>query len=219
MTIKRVTRQTEPTPEERERIKAAREKMDAERPSPDDLIASGEYEGPVQLGTYWEVRQLMAALKAERERQGLTLSNVEESSGIDKATLSRLETGKQTNPTIDTVSRIASALGKKVGLVLYVDESGQAGQHGSEPVPNKTSFLPSVTGADLVDGCLLVPHHGAAWTSLCQLFTKRRRLSDELGRLQAEETKWEADFLALFDRGSRLALSEDKQDEATGHAQ
>jgi len=41
----------------------------------------------------------------------LTLAQLAERTGIDQAALSRLETGKQANTTVGTLSRIADALG------------------------------------------------------------------------------------------------------------
>ena len=46
------------------------------------------------------------------------MTDVENRTGIDKATLSRLETGKQTNPTVDTLVRYAAAVGKQLVLTL-----------------------------------------------------------------------------------------------------
>ena len=40
-----------------------------------------------------ELAKALSALRAERERQGLSLSDVSERTGIDRATLSKLETG------------------------------------------------------------------------------------------------------------------------------
>jgi len=61
---------------------------------------------------------LMEMLRAERERQGLSLSDITERSGIDKATLSKLETGKMANPTFQTIRTYAAALGKRARWVL-----------------------------------------------------------------------------------------------------
>ena len=58
------------------------------------------------------------ALRAERERQGLSLSEVSERCGVEKAALSRLENGLNPNPTLDTLRRCARALGKAVALGL-----------------------------------------------------------------------------------------------------
>lgn len=57
-------------------------------------------------------------LKQERVRQGLSLSEVTERSGIDKPNLSRLENEAEANPTVATLSRYADALGKRFVVVL-----------------------------------------------------------------------------------------------------
>jgi transcriptional regulator with XRE-family HTH domain len=51
------------------------------------------------------------AVKAARERRGLTLEEVAEASGIHKTSLRRLETGKLANPTVDMLLRYAAAVG------------------------------------------------------------------------------------------------------------
>src|SRR5690242_3549673 len=128
MTIKRQQRKAERTPKEQARIDAIRKKYQGEKPGPQQLAAFGEYEGPVQAGAYWEVRRVMAALKAERERQGLTLAQLAKRSGLDKGAISKLETGRQVNPTIDTLSRIAAGLGFRVGLTLQPEGGADRGK-------------------------------------------------------------------------------------------
>ena len=64
---------------------------------------------------------------AERERQGLSLSDISERTGIDRATLSMLETGKVTNPTVGTLRTLARALNKQLSWSL-VDEPASAGR-------------------------------------------------------------------------------------------
>jgi transcriptional regulator with XRE-family HTH domain len=49
-----------------------------------------------------------------RQRQKRTLAQLAAPAGYDPAVLSRLLTGRQTNPTLATVGRIARALGKAV---------------------------------------------------------------------------------------------------------
>ena len=61
---------------------------------------------------------VLAQLKQERVRQGMSLADVERISHIDQACLSRLENGKVVNPTVSTISRFAAALGKSVGYTL-----------------------------------------------------------------------------------------------------
>jgi ribosome-binding protein aMBF1 (putative translation factor) len=131
MTVKRGLRKVERSPEEQARIDAIREKYQRERPGPDQVVASAEHEGPMQAGAYWEVRRVMAELKAERERRGLTLAQLAERSGVDKGAIRKLEAGRQANPTVDTLSRIAAGLGIPVGLVLQSEERN--GQEASSP--------------------------------------------------------------------------------------
>jgi len=144
MTIKREQRKIERTPEDQARIDAIREKYQRDKPGPDQLIASGEYEGPVQAAAYWEVRRLVAELKAVRERQGLTLAELAERAGVDKGAISKLETGRQVNPTVDTLSRIAAGLGMRLGLALQ-PEGGPTEGEGDEPKPMKPEVPISAT--------------------------------------------------------------------------
>ncbi len=57
--------------------------------------------------------EALAALRLERERRSLSLSEVADLSGIERSALSKLETGK-TNPTLATLDRYASALGMRL---------------------------------------------------------------------------------------------------------
>jgi ribosome-binding protein aMBF1 (putative translation factor) len=60
----------------------------------------------------------LASLRAERERQGLSLSDIQERTGIDRATISKLERGEIPNPTLGTLRTYASALGKRLSWTL-----------------------------------------------------------------------------------------------------
>jgi DNA-binding Xre family transcriptional regulator len=64
------------------------------------------------------LRQALAALRAERERQGLSLADINERTGIDRASLSRLENNEDSNPTLATLERYAEALGKQMVVLL-----------------------------------------------------------------------------------------------------
>ncbi|GAC1473153.1 MAG: hypothetical protein NVSMB9_21290 [Isosphaeraceae bacterium] len=61
---------------------------------------------------FWD---LIATLRAERERQGLSLSDITRRSGMDRSAVHKLEIGLNKNPTADTLNRYAEALGKKIG--------------------------------------------------------------------------------------------------------
>jgi hypothetical protein len=110
------TRKIDRTPEEQARIQALRERFQSERPTHEELIASGEYEGPISQGSLVSYFATVAKLKRERQRQGLTLSDVADRSGLDIGLLSRLENGKVVNPTLTTLWRYADALGRTVTL-------------------------------------------------------------------------------------------------------
>ena len=64
------------------------------------------------------LRQVLAALKAERVRLGLSLADINERSGIDRAALSRLENNEDANPTLSTLERYAAAVGKQMVVLL-----------------------------------------------------------------------------------------------------
>jgi DNA-binding Xre family transcriptional regulator len=114
MSTRRVTRPTDRTPEEAARLRADRERYQRNKPTVEQLLAEGGHTDTVPLGEFLALHAVMAELKRERERQGLTLAELANRTGIDAAALSRLETGKQANPTLDTLCRIAHALQKAV---------------------------------------------------------------------------------------------------------
>lgn len=59
---------------------------------------------------------LLATLRAERERQGLSLADVVERTGLNLSTVSRLELGKVPNPTYGTLRAYAEALGMSLEI-------------------------------------------------------------------------------------------------------
>jgi transcriptional regulator with XRE-family HTH domain len=106
------------TPEDRERHRQIREKFQREKPSVEQLVDSGEYNPPIPQGVYLDSMRLLSLLRRAREQADLSLAELAERCGIDKAALSRLESGKQDNPTLQTVLRYLFALGKRLGWVL-----------------------------------------------------------------------------------------------------
>ena len=63
-------------------------------------------------------QELLGQLKAAREAQGLSLPQVAERTGMDRAALWKLETGQRPNPTIQTLVRYAKAVGKRLVVSL-----------------------------------------------------------------------------------------------------
>ena len=118
MTVKRIHQKSERTAEELAELRAVRERYQAEKPSPEQALAQSGHEGLIPLGEVILLHELLTLLKRERERQNLTLADLEERTGIGQAALSRLETGRAANPTVDTIYRISTALGKSVGCYL-----------------------------------------------------------------------------------------------------
>lgn len=57
---------------------------------------------------------VLAALRRERERQGLSLTDVMERSKIDRTTINKIENGKVPNPTYSTMKAYAKALGLRL---------------------------------------------------------------------------------------------------------
>ena len=112
------------TAADRARHKAIREQF-KHGPSQDELAASGDFEGPIKSGAYFAVKVLVHELKLARQASGLTLAVVSKLTGMDQATLSRLESGRQPNPTIDTLWRYARAIGRDLVLTHAASPTGE----------------------------------------------------------------------------------------------
>jgi ribosome-binding protein aMBF1 (putative translation factor) len=69
--------------------------------------------------------ELIVALRAERERQGLSLADLAERTGMDRSAIHKIEIGLNRNPTFATLSRYASALGTRIEWHLEMIEPGQ----------------------------------------------------------------------------------------------
>jgi DNA-binding Xre family transcriptional regulator len=112
--IKHVYRKAKRTRSETARLKRDRERYQRDKPTPEQLLVEGGHEAFVPLGELMLLHQLMTALKKERQRQRITLTKLSKRTGIDQAALSRLESGTNSNPTLDTLYRIALALDKAI---------------------------------------------------------------------------------------------------------
>ena len=113
--VRRITGHPKITPAKLAEVRALRAKLDLK--DKERIISKGR-EVFARLG---RIRAMIASLKAARLKRQLTLEQVAQRSGIGKANLSRLENDEEPNPTLDTVLRIADALGCD-DLVISVRE-------------------------------------------------------------------------------------------------
>jgi ribosome-binding protein aMBF1 (putative translation factor) len=118
MSTKRVQQKTEWTAEDRERRRKVRE-LFKDKPTIEQLIASGELSGEtVPMGLYLEILQLLHDLKKARESAGLSLAQLAERTGMDKAVLSKMENGRHGIPTLPSLARYAQAVGLQFAFSL-----------------------------------------------------------------------------------------------------
>ncbi len=64
-----------------------------------------------------ETQRFAKNMKKLREAKGLSQGDIHRATGIDRAYISNLEAGKQ-NPTLETIAKIAEALGVSSGTLL-----------------------------------------------------------------------------------------------------
>src|SRR5437762_1208990 len=81
----RIHRPRVQTPEQEAAERALREQFQKEKPSLQDLVERGDVAQVFTMGEYWELRKTFAALKALRERQGLSITDLAERTGMDRA--------------------------------------------------------------------------------------------------------------------------------------
>jgi DNA-binding XRE family transcriptional regulator len=114
--------------EDRARHQTIRDKFQDWRPSPEELIASGEGVNFDLHGEYSALRPFVEQIKQAREAAGLTLAEVSRRCGIDQPALSRLENGHNKNPTLDTLWRYAAAVGRRLVLTTEAIRSTRPAQ-------------------------------------------------------------------------------------------
>ena len=111
---KRVRREL--SPDEEQRWRRARDETESEK---GEILARGRQIKAARRRAEVAIRDALKLLKSERQAQGLSLSDVEQRTGIGRGALSRLENETEPNPTVVTLTRYAQALGKR--LVVSVD--------------------------------------------------------------------------------------------------
>jgi DNA-binding XRE family transcriptional regulator len=95
--------------------KADREALDHEFRSTGRIAVTGDHASPEDL---IGLRGLIEALRKARQEANVSLDELARRAHINKAALSRLESDKQTNPTIAALARYARGLGLQLSFVL-----------------------------------------------------------------------------------------------------
>jgi DNA-binding XRE family transcriptional regulator len=111
--VKRITRPL--SERDRTRYQRLREQLELEKPELLELARKLKRQQDVANA---ELREACQLLKAEREKQGLSLTDIEQRTGISRSAISRLENGLSNNPTVSTLNRYAEALGKQLVISL-----------------------------------------------------------------------------------------------------
>jgi DNA-binding phage protein len=92
------------TDEERSRIAGVRRQVERELP---ELREKAK----MVFAAHEAARRVVAQLKAERTRRGISLADVMNRSGITREAISKLENSEAPNPTVKTLVRYAAAIG------------------------------------------------------------------------------------------------------------
>ena len=103
------------TPETLAKRKAVRVYVEAEK---EELISEARQLMAPIIAQRKELTAITHDLRAERERQGLSLADVAARTGMDRASIHRLETSKSPNPTVSTLHRYAACLGVELHVSL-----------------------------------------------------------------------------------------------------
>jgi DNA-binding XRE family transcriptional regulator len=100
-------------PERLTKLREIAKGIAAQRPTPEQLVASGKVSGPYPLGAYMDFLSFLFELKNCRERQGLSLGDISAKTGMSPSAISKLENG-HSNPTLQTLLRYIDALGVRL---------------------------------------------------------------------------------------------------------
>lgn len=105
------------TPEERERWKRAVAAETSPAVMAENKALGRKFKKETEA-TVAQLRTVFQTLREERESQGLSLADMAERTGMSREAISALENLKKPNPTINTIERYATALGKTIELRL-----------------------------------------------------------------------------------------------------
>ena len=102
----------EPTAEQAEKYRRIREMIASEIPE------IREEARLIRQGRQAKLGEAISLLKAEREIRGLSLADIGDRTGLSKSAISKLENKEEANPTVNTLTKYADALGMNLGIVL-----------------------------------------------------------------------------------------------------
>lgn len=108
--------------EQAERPSAQTRQQLQHKPAPAELLTPQERADAAPF--YFALRAYIQQLKEAREAAGLTLADISARTGMAVESLSRLETGAQTNPTWKTLGLYANAVGRQPRLSAEVVSRG-----------------------------------------------------------------------------------------------
>jgi ribosome-binding protein aMBF1 (putative translation factor) len=117
-----VTKKASPTfdaalADARKRAEQTRQQLQ-HKPGPSELLTPQERADAAPF--YFALRAYIQQLKEAREAAGLTLADISARTGMAVESLSRLETGAQTNPTWKTLGLYATAVGRQPCLTAEI---------------------------------------------------------------------------------------------------
>lgn len=101
-------------------MRAAQEEAERDKEA---ILAEGRQIKAARNRAQVALRDGFKLLKAERQALGLSLTDIEQRTGIGRAALSRLENEAEPNPTLLTLTRYADAVGKQL-VVGFKSEKG-----------------------------------------------------------------------------------------------
>jgi ribosome-binding protein aMBF1 (putative translation factor) len=117
----------EATPAEKEKYRKMREELEQEKP---EIIEQARQWKAAHEEAIGQLHEAFRLLRDERQRQGLSLADLEQRTGMSRSALCRLETDLEANPTITTLQRYADALGKRLLIVVADAQAGEPAQAG-----------------------------------------------------------------------------------------
>lgn len=101
-----------------ETMNVVRKMRESLRSEKEEILAEARRRKQVHDTVATELREAFRVLKKERLVQGLSLADMRERTGMGRSAISRLENDENANPTIETLTRYAQALGKDLSITL-----------------------------------------------------------------------------------------------------